>query len=108
MIVEHVYQSWFVKHYVPAPPFRFFAARPGTSLGVHAEDVFGFLSGVLPARVVNEELGDALEDIETRIAARRGRAEIRLKIYATAFWALWHTVLYAVKGVTDALGRKGG
>ena len=81
---------------------------PARYLRRRAASVLGIVSAILPARVENEELGDALEGIEARIVAGCPRHEILLKIYATVFWLLWHTVLYAVKGVTDALGRKGG
>jgi len=108
MIVEHAYQTQFVKQAVPPPPFRFFAVPSVGSLRTQAKGVFGYVSSVLPPRVVNEELGDASEDIEARIAARRPWLEIKLKIWASVFWVVWHTVLYAAKGVTDALGRKGG
>lgn len=87
------------------------SVRDGSSVALTKADaasLLGLASAMLPARIVNEELGDALEDIEARIAAGRPRSEIRLKLYASVFWAVWHTVLYAVKGVTDALGRKGG
>lgn len=51
---------------------------------VHA--IFDFVSLLVPRRLANEELGDALEVINREIAKRRPRWRIWLKVGTTLFW----------------------
>jgi hypothetical protein len=48
----------------------------------------------MPDRVVDEQLGDALEDINRRIREDQPRWAIRLKVAATMFWLTVHSIGY--------------
>jgi|GEM_PF-3668153 len=68
-----------------------------------AENVFGITSALLPPRIVNEELGDALEDVQSRLARGRPHYEIRLKIWAAVVWAVFHSGTYLLKRLGKAV-----
>jgi hypothetical protein len=51
---------------------------------------------LLPARIVNEDLGDYLEDIHRRIAAGQ-RWCVYLRIVAAIFWTGLNAIGYAMK-----------
>ncbi|MBK9516195.1 MAG: hypothetical protein IPO09_02355 [Anaeromyxobacter sp.] len=74
------------------------------SATVSAERVFGWLELVVPRRIADEQLGDALEVVHQLVRAGRPRSHVRAKVAATAFWVLVHTIGAVVSGVT---GRKG-
>jgi hypothetical protein len=57
-----------------------------------AATVFNFVSSVLPQRIADEELGDALENINARANAGRPAWEIELKVWMTVLWAVVHSV----------------
>lgn len=57
---------------------------------------------ILPKRVVNEELGDYLEDISKRIAAGQ-TWKPRLRLLSAIFWTGINAIGYTVK---DLLGRR--
>jgi hypothetical protein len=61
-----------------------------------AERTFGVLSALLPKRISDEELRDALEDVERRIAQGRPAIEVTIKIGATVFWSVVRAVGYLV------------
>jgi hypothetical protein len=56
--------------------------------------IVDFAGLLLPRRLANEELGDALEDIQAR--HERGEAEWRLYliVLSAIFWAYWHAVWF--------------
>lgn len=68
-----------------------------------AKGIFGLASALLPARVVDEELGDALEDVNRRLKEGRPRYEINLKIWGAVFWATFHSTSYALKRLGKAV-----
>jgi hypothetical protein len=57
-----------------------------------AARAFSVLSAILPPRIADEELGDALEDIARRVRSRRPMWEIELKVAMTVVWSLLHAV----------------
>ncbi len=69
-----------------------------------ADRIFGVVSALVPPRIADEELGDALEDLRARIANRRPAWEIRLKIGATVFWVFVHTLHYLLRKLAEAAG----
>lgn len=71
--------------------------RSAKDLATGADHWFGILSALLPNRLGVEELGDAQEDINQRVAAGRSPMEIRLKILATTFWVSLHAAEYLTK-----------
>lgn len=87
------------------------AKPPSTAPALRvARNVIGIASAILPARIADEELGDAMEDIERRIAVGRPMSEIRLKIWASVGWAVFHSATYAVRRTGRAFSafrRKG-
>ncbi len=68
-----------------------------------ADKIFGYLSALLPKRIADEEIGDALEDLHDR--ARRGRPsrELKVKIWATTFWVVVHVALHYLTKFKSAL-----
>jgi len=68
-----------------------------------AETVFGIVTAGLPPRIVNEEIGDALEDIRNRMERGRPSYEITLKTWATTFWVLFHSATYALRKIGKAV-----
>ncbi len=78
--------------------------RQGDSATEGAERVFGWLELMIPRRIADEQLGDALEVVHQLVRAGRPRSHIRAKIAATVFWVLIHSIGAVVSGVT---GRKG-
>lgn len=68
-----------------------------------AEKAFAFLSTLLPTRIANEEIGDALELIHQLVEAGRPKWFIWTKVVTTFWWASVHTCVYYVE---KALGIK--
>lgn len=56
-----------------------------------AATVFHFVSAILPQRIADEGLGDALENIKARTMAGRPAWEIELKMWTTVLWAVVHS-----------------
>jgi len=63
---------------------------------------FQFLELLLPQRIRDEEIGDALEEIAALVERSAGRWQIRLKIASTTFWLL----INAVREVSSAVRGK--
>jgi hypothetical protein len=75
-----------------------------------AERAFDALSALVPKRICNEEIGDALEDIHRMVAAKRPRWMISVKITSTFFWVLTHALwdyIIKVAGAVKAVTSKG-
>lgn len=53
---------------------------------------FNFTALLLPKRVLDEDLGDAMEQINTLRAAGGPRWQIYLKIISSILWAIWSAV----------------
>jgi hypothetical protein len=51
----------------------------------------------MPQRVVDEQLGDSLEDLARRVAANKSIWSIRIKVALTMFWLTVHSVGYFLK-----------
>jgi hypothetical protein len=58
-----------------------------------AKKAFDLLEALVPQRIANEEIGDALELIHRWVKARRPKWMIYLKVATTFFWVLTHSVL---------------
>lgn len=62
------------------------------SVADRAANIFNVVSAVVPQKLANEELGDALEDVRRRVRENRPRSEIELKIWSSVFWVGVHTL----------------
>ena len=54
-----------------------------------------WIEALVPKRIRNEEIGDALQDLHDMITdpnRRHVRWAVRWKIVSTWFWLLWHAV----------------
>jgi hypothetical protein len=69
------------------------------------------LSAIVPRRIANEEIGDALEVIHELAKAQRPRFFIYIKVITTYWWVLLHTLLHygeRVAGIVSLARGKGG
>jgi hypothetical protein len=64
---------------------------------VSARTVLDCWAALLPSRVLNEELGDYLEDIARRTTDGQGRFRIGLRVVSAMFWTGLNAVGYALK-----------
>lgn len=64
----------------------------------HVQRVLDLWAAVLPARIVNEDLGDYLEDIVRRRAAGQ-RWCVYLRVASAIFWTGLNAIGYAMKAV---------
>jgi hypothetical protein len=64
-----------------------------------AQNILDTWAIFLPARSVNEELGDYLEDINRRATAGQGRFKIYLRMLASMFWTGVNAVGYFLKAI---------
>ena len=67
-----------------------------------------FLSAIVPKRIANEEIGDALEQIHAMATARRPRWFIYVKVATTFFWVAVHTGLHYAERVAGIIGKATG
>ncbi len=70
--------------------------------------MFDVFSLILPTRLANEEIGDAMEDIERRIARGCPAWHVWVKIISTMFWALAHAAGSIVRPGGEATGERKG
>lgn len=61
-------------------------------------------AALLPTRVVNEEIGDCIEDINRRVSAGQGRIRVGLRVCAAIFW----TGVNAIGYLRKQIGTKRG
>jgi hypothetical protein len=52
--------------------------------------VLGLVEVLVPKRIADEELGDAMEIIDRMIEQRRPPSHVYLKVATTIFWVLLH------------------
>src|SRR5689334_7171022 len=64
------------------------------------DTLFRVMSSVFPKRLVDEELGDALEEIRMRMQSGRPAFQIATKLFSTTFWIATRFLLEAVRGLT--------
>jgi hypothetical protein len=69
-------------------PFSFLRA----GLSTPDSAILGVFSPLLPTRLANEEIGDALEDIERRIARDCPSWHVWAKVVSTIIWASLHAI----------------
>jgi hypothetical protein len=73
-----------------------------------AEKSLRWVQVLLPKRIRDEEIGDALEDLHSIIndpTCPDVRRAVRWKIISTSFWLLWHAVRHVSSSI---LGKKAG
>lgn len=68
--------------------------RAGPTTVRQAEYWLDLLSALVPKRIANEEIGDALEAIHRMVKAKRPKWFIYLKVATTCFWVGVHTVMH--------------
>lgn len=61
------------------------------------------LSAMVPARIANEEIGDALEIIHRMAAAKCPKWRIYLRVATTFFWVSVHTLSHSAERVAGGL-----
>lgn len=91
------------------PFWRRWLGPAGTRTVARAEQSLDLLSALVPRRIANEEIGDALEVIQGMAKARRPRWFIALKVATTFFWVGVHTLLHCaerVAGIVKAVTGK--
>lgn len=66
------------------------------------------LSMLVPKRISNEEIGDALEQIHAMVKARRPRWFIYVKVVTTFFWVGVHTGLHYAERIAGIIGKATG
>jgi hypothetical protein len=69
---------------------------------------FDALSMLVPKRISNEEIGDAMEQVQAMVLARRPRWFIYMKIVTTFFWVFVHTLLHYAAQVAGIIGKATG
>ncbi|MGK4001117.1 hypothetical protein WMF31_00730 [Sorangium sp. So ce1036] len=75
---------------------------------LRVECAFRFVALFLPKRLVDEEIGDAVEEISLQLQRSPARWPVYLKIVTTVFWVMVHAIGYLVsqlKGVRRASGE---
>jgi hypothetical protein len=89
---------------------RFFASRQRRTARRAAEWILKVLCAPLPARVTNEELGDALERIERLACRHRGLAFFTraAAILASSLFAMVLNSLRELRASGTGPGRRGG
>jgi hypothetical protein len=85
---------------------RLRVARPRTIR--KAEHALDLLSSLVPKRIANEEIGDALEQIHAMAKARRPRWFIYLKVGTTFIWVTVHTGLHYAERIAGIIGKATG
>lgn len=80
----------------------------GTRTASAAVSALDFLSMLVPKRIANEEIGDALEQINAMVRARRPRWFINVKVATTFFWVTVHTLLHYAERVAGIIGKTTG
>ncbi len=93
---------------VPIPPLP-----PLPPLGIdrlvsRAENTFDAFSALVPRRIADEELGDALEHIKTRVAAGASPRWVYAKIVSTIVFVALHAIWAFMTGAITKEKRKGG
>jgi hypothetical protein len=79
------------KHFAPA------TARPSYGLRAAAL-IFRTVQAVIPRRVADEEIGDALEEIARHVEGGGSRIWVAFKVISTVVYLLAHGARYALKG----------
>src|SRR5689334_17798037 len=72
--------------------------RMGVEAPFDVERIFAVVGALLPPRIANEELGDAMEQIHRMYTLGCPRWQLTLRMWTAIFWAAFHTV-------TDTLSR---
>ncbi|HEX8434437.1 hypothetical protein [Archangium sp.] len=88
-----------VQRLPPVPP-----PEP-SSVVVRAQRTFDRLGMYVPARIANEQMGDALELIHTLVREGAPKWKVRAKVASTTFWVLAHTGLELVLRVAGAVKK---
>ncbi|MFP2905950.1 hypothetical protein ACLESD_13010 [Pyxidicoccus sp. 3LFB2] len=84
-------------------------SRPAGARSLHrATSALDFLGTLVPKRIANEEIGDALEQIHAMVKARRPRWFITIKVSTTFFWVAVHTGLHYAERVAGIIGKATG
>jgi hypothetical protein len=86
-------------------PFSHFSlALPAEQRTVdRATYALDLLSSLVPSRIANEEIGDALEIIHQLTKAGRPMLSVYLRVATTFFWVLVHSLLFHAERVLGAL-----
>jgi len=95
-----------------SPPARLVPVKPPPPPPevLRAQRTFDRLGSWLPARIDNEQVGDALETVHAMVLRGEPRWKVHVHVASTAFWVLAHTALelslrLAGKVVRLATGR---
>jgi hypothetical protein len=75
------------------------------SVIVRAQRTFDVLCTYVPARISNEQVGDALEHMHKLVREGAPKWKVRLKVATTTFWVLAHSGLELVLRVAGAVKK---
>jgi hypothetical protein len=75
------------------------------SVVVRAQRTFDVLCTYVPARIANEQVGDALELIHEMVREGAPKWKVRAKVASTTFWVLAHSGLELVLRVAGVVKK---
>lgn len=72
-----------------------------------ANQILDIIELLVPKRIADEELGDAMESMGALIKRGRPVWQIRVKLVSTVFWVIVHTFHHIIKGPAKTPKKEG-